>query len=203
MPVKPAPPITKIDFAGLGAIAAGATTAGTNRLHALGYNNFMLYCECNKDAIVYIDASEDHTTWYPIRDKDWSDVLVEHVNDTVGGAAATITPSGQLQSALIHNTHAANTLYVSFDGGTTWKAVSKDQSLSVPDNSYDYQVKGSAAGTTYEILNLYYIWGRMVKASTNAVYEFHAPGARYIRVRVKNLDGAAALDADISIKAME
>lgn len=202
MAVHPAPPITKFDFTGLDTIAIGATTASTNRLHALGYTHFMLYCSCNEDAIVYIETSEDHSTWYPLRDKDWSDVLVEHVNDAVGGAAATITPSGQLQSALIHNTHAANTLYVSFDGGTTWKAISKDQSLSVPDNSYSYQVKGSAAGTTYEILNIYYIWGRMVKASANAVYEFYAPGARYIRVKVENL-GSGALNADIDIKAME
>jgi hypothetical protein len=196
------PPVSYLVFTGLDAIASGVTSSSTNHAHILGYDNFMLYCKGDKDFIVYIDVSEDHNTWYRARDKFWSDVLAEHVNATLGAGADTITPSGMLQSALIHNTHAANTLSVSFDGGVTSKAIDPGKSLSIPDNSYSYQVSG-AAGTTYEIVNLYYTWGKMVKANTNAVYKFAAQGSRYLRVQVKNLDGAAALDADISIKAVE
>lgn len=205
MPVRPAPPVLLLAFTGLDAIASGATTASTNHAHALGYTEFLLYCKGDRDSRVYVEVSEDHSTWYRLRDKDWSDVLAEHSNGNAGlvGAPTTITPTEMLQSCLIHNTHAAQTLHVSFDGGTTYKTLDPDQSVSVPDNSYSYQIYGSAANTSYEIINMYYIWGKMVKANTNAVYKLNTQGASYLRVQVENLDGALALDADISIKLME
>ena len=202
MSLHPTPPVSSLLFTGLDAIAAGATTASTNHTQILGYNEFALYCKGDKDFIAYIDVSEDHTNWYRLRSKEWSDVLSEHSNGSVGTAAATITPTDMLQSALIHNTHISQTMYASFDDGTTWTAIDPDQSLSLPDNSYDYKVKGSAAGTTYEIIDVYYLWGKMMKANVNAVFKFDAQSARYMRVQIKNL-GATALDADITVKRME
>lgn len=203
MPVHPAPPVSLHTFAGLDSIAAGATATSTKYMHTLGYKDFMLYCKGDREFQVFIDVSEDHSTWYRLHDKEWSDILAEHAEGPVGaGGVDTITPSDMLHSALIHNTDGANTLSVSFDGGVTSKSIDPGKSLSIPDNSYSYQVSG-AAGTTYEIVNLYYTWSKMVKANTNAVYKFAAQGSRYLRVQVKNLDGAAALDADISIKAVE
>lgn len=203
MSVHPSPPVSSLVFTGLDAIAAGVTTASSNKAAILGYNEFALYCKGDKDFIVYIDTSEDHSTWYRLRDKSWSDCLVEHSNGSAGVADVTITPTSMLQSALIHNTHISQTLSVSFDGGSTYTVLDPDQSLSLPDNSYSFIVKGSAAATTYEILNVYYLWGKMMKANSNAVFKFDAQSPRYLRVQVKNLDGAAALDADITLKVAE
>ncbi|MCD6163573.1 MAG: hypothetical protein J7K40_14325 [candidate division Zixibacteria bacterium] len=203
MPVHPVPPVSLLAFTGLDSIAAGATVASTNHLHALGYNEFMLYCKGDRDFRVFVDASEDHSTWCRYQSKDWSDLLAEHSNGNAGVAPTEITVSEMLQSCLVHNTHASQTLSVSFDGGTAWTTFNPDQSISVPDNSYSFHVKGSAANTSYEIINVYYIWGKMVKANTNAVYKLNAQGTRYLRVQVENLDGALALNADISIKVME
>lgn len=205
MPVHPAPPVSLLPFTGLDAIAHGDTTASTNHAQVLGYTDFLLYCKGNRDFKIYVDVSEDHSTWYRLRDMDWSDVLAEHSNGDAGlvGAPTAITPTDMLQSCLIHNTHASQTLYVSFDGETTYQTLDPDQSISVPDNSYSYQIYGSAANTSYEIINVYYIWGKMEKANTNTVYKLNTQGARYLRVQVENLDGTLTLDADISIKLME
>jgi hypothetical protein len=171
-------------------------------MQTLGYNDFLLYARCNRDASVFLQFSEDHSTWYTLRDKNWSDVLVEHVNDTVGGAAATITPSGQLQSALIYNTHAANTLYASFDDGATWKTIPTNRHISVPTNAYSYQVKGSAGGTTYEATNEYYLYGAVIKADVNLTKHFYAMGMKYVRVVVQNHNALLALAANVDIKTM-
>lgn len=203
MPIHATPPVSSIVFTGLDAIAAGATTASTNYAHVLGYNDFALYCKGDKDFRVYIDVSEDHATWYRLRSKEWSDALAEHANGSVGAVATTITPTDMLHSALIHNTHATQTLHASFDGGTTDMTIDADQSLSVPDNSYSYLVHGSGAATTYEILNIYYLWGKMIKANVNSLFKFDAQSPSYLRVQVENLDGAAALDADVTLKVVE
>ena len=202
MSLHPSPPVSSLLFTGLDAIAAGATTTSTNKAAILGYNEFALYCKGDQDFIVYIDVSEDHSTWYRLRSKDWSDVLSEHSNGSVDTVAVTITPSDMLQSSLIHNTHTSQTLSASFDGGTTYTTIDPDQSLSIHDNSYSFMVKGSAAATTYEILNVYYLWGKIMKANSNAVFKFDAQSPRYLRVQVENL-GATALDADITLKVMD
>jgi len=202
MPLHPTPSAPLVLFTGLDAIGSGVTTVATNRAHILGYTEFALYCKGDKDFIVYIDVSEDDTNWYRLRSKDWSDVLSEHSNGTVGVAAAEITVSDMLHSCLVHNTHATQTLSVSFDGTATYIALDPGQSISVPDNSYSFHVLGSAANTSYEIINTYYLWGKMVKANANAVFKFDAQSASYLRVQVKNLDDALALDADITLKAI-
>jgi hypothetical protein len=206
MSVKPAPPVTLIesDFTGAWAIPASGLGIG-DYMQVLGYREFLLNAKCDRDAQVFLQFSEDHNTWYTLRDRENSAVLVEHVNGTVGAGAGgtTITPSGQLAEAVIHNTHAANTLYASWDGGSLWKAILPGRRLSVPANVYTYKVKGSGAGTTYEILNEYYLYGYMVKANTKFTEKFYAGGSRYIRVLAQNLDAVNDLAANVDIKAME
>lgn len=202
MTAKALPPVTLIknDFTGAWAIPAGGLGVG-DYMQVLGYNHFLLNTKCDRDAQVYIQLSEDHVNWYTLRDKNTSAVLAEHANGTLAGAAVTITPSGQLKSALLQNTHTVNTLSVSFDG-VAWKAISPMRSLSVPTNAYSYQING-ATGTTYEIINNYFLYGFMAKANVNMTQKFYAGGSRYIRVLVQNLDAANALAANVDIKAME
>lgn len=203
MTVIPAPPITLIegDFTGFFEIPASGIGVG-DYMQTLGYNNFLLNAKCTRDANVFLQFSEDHTSWYTLRDKDWSDMLVEHVNGTVGAGGALISPSGQLQSVLIYNTHAINTLNVSFDNGLVWKAIPPNRHISVPTNAYSYQVKGSADGTTYEATNEYYLYGTAIKANENLTHRFYAGGMRYVRVVVQNNNTLLSLAANIDIKAM-
>lgn len=201
--IRPTPPATLIenDFTGAWAIPASGLGVG-DYMQTLGYNRFMLNAKCDRDAQVFLQFSEDHATWYTFRDPATSEILQEHSNGTVGTAAATITALGQMHSTRVMNTHAINNILISFDGAS-WKTVDPGRSLSVPTNAYSFQIKGSAAATTYEILNHYYLYGNMVKANSNFIQKFYPDGLRYVRVLVQNLDSANALAANIDIKAME
>lgn len=203
MPVHALPPTTTIanDFTGAWAIPASGVGVG-DYMQTLGYNRFMLNAECNRDTQVFIQFSEDHSTWHTMHDAAITDVIQEHANATIGIVAATITPSGQLRYAHIHNTHASNNVLVSFDG-TNWKTIPPGKTLSTPTNAYTYQIKGNAAGTTYEALNDCYLHGCMIKANSNMSKQFKFAGPRYIRVLVQNMDSVNALTANIDISAME
>lgn len=198
----PSDKLSENDFTGVDEIPAdGAAAGGYDQI--LGYNSFKAYCRCDRQAIVQIQLSEDHDDWHTLQDKEWTDVLSEHSNGTVGVAAVTITPTTQMHDVMIHNTHALQNILVSFDAGGTWKTLTPDRSISVPDNSFDYQIVGSAAGTTYETIATVFLWGVMVYAGANKSFVFDAAGARYYRVVVTNLDTVNALAAEIPIKCME
>lgn len=77
---------------------------------------------------------------------------VEHFNGSIGTTATTITPAGNPVSFLINNTHASQNILVSFDAGTTFFTIKAGFSLSVDTSASSFQIKGSAATTTYEIL---------------------------------------------------
>ena len=201
--IHASPPVTLIenDFTGAWVIPASGLGV-SDYMQTLGYDHFMLNTKCDRDAQIFLQFSKDHTVWYTLRDKETSDILEEHSNGTVGTTATTITPSGQLHNTLIINTHAINDVLISFDDAT-WKTIAPGRSLSVPTNAYSFQIKASAASTTYEILNVYYLYGNMVKANSNFSMKFNPSGLRYVRVLVQNLDSANALSGQIDIKAME
>ena len=197
------PPTTLIenDFTGAWTIPASGLGI-SDYMQTLGYKNFLLNAKCDRDARVFIQFSEDHNTWYTLRDPATSERLQEHSNSTVGTVAATITALGQLHSTRVQNTHSINDILISFDGAT-WKTISSGKWLSVPTNAYSFQIKGSAAGTTYEILNRYYLYGYAIKANSNISKKFNPAGLQYVRVLVQNMDAANALSGQIDIKASE
>ena len=88
-------------------------------------------------------------------------VCVKHINDEVDTVAETIIRDGaHFHSILIHNT-SSNTLYVSFDGGSTWKQISAGSTLEItaPSNKQIWlteplKLKASGASSTFEILLL-------------------------------------------------
>jgi len=200
------PPVTLIenDFSGAWAIPTSGLGVG-DYMQTLGYKSFLLNARCDRDAQVFIQYSEDHNTWYTLRDPEISDILAEHTNGTiaVAGSPVTITPSGQMLSAWIHNTHGVTDLKVSFDGGTTWKTISPDRWLSIPANVYSYQLDASANGGTYETINRYYLFGFMVKSNVNLTKKFYAAGGRYVRVLVQNMDTVNASTAYVDLKLQE
>ena len=77
---------------------------------------------------------------------------VDHYNDNVGVVAATIDLTATNVALLIENTHAAQNLLVSFDEGTTFKIIEPGDMLSVDTSVSSFDIKGSGAATTYEIL---------------------------------------------------
>lgn len=88
-------------------------------------------------------------------------VHVRHINEEVDTTSEAIIRDGtHFHWLYIHNI-SANTLYVSFDGGTTWKQIGAGSTLEItaPPNkqiwlSEPLKVKGSATSTTFEILLL-------------------------------------------------
>lgn len=84
-----------------------------------------------------------------------------HLEGKVGTTATEIVEGTQpFSSILIHNTHASNILYVSFDG-TLFKKIEAGSliELSSPTDqskikSPEFKLKASAADTTYEIIIL-------------------------------------------------
>ena len=202
-PVELATKSKLIEFKDLTKVAAGATVDSTIHGEPFGCRNFVCYARCDRDAIIKFELGESPMEWYPLEDREHSDVKPEHANGTVGTSAVTITPAAQLQSAMIHNTHLANQLYASFDDGDSWTTIEPEQSLSMPCDAYSYQLKGSAAGTTYESVHVYYLWGWRIKGGAKKVFEFRAPAAKFIRTVVENLSTSDVLNAEISIKAID
>lgn len=76
----------------------------------------------------------------------------EHHNGSVGTTAATITLSGTSVNVNIHNTHASNNLLVSFDAGAKFYTLEAGSYWNIEMNVATFKVKGSGAGTTYEIV---------------------------------------------------
>jgi len=87
-----------------------------------------------------------------------------HINGEVGAEPTMILDvETVVHSFMIHNTHNKNYLYVSFDGGTRYKALEPDASLSLRGTSNvrillkdGVKAKGSGSNTTYESIILRY-----------------------------------------------
>ena len=80
---------------------------------------------------------------------------VEHHNGTISTTKAQVTPTAadaKIMTVLIQNTHASNTLQVSFDASTNWFTIAAGKSLAVGADVTSFWVIGSGAGTTYESL---------------------------------------------------
>lgn len=82
----------------------------------------------------------------------------DHYNDTVGTTAIDLpsVASTVIQSILIDNTNTAATkiLYISFDGGTNYKAIDVGAAFAwtVKGNLTQIKLKGAVAGCDYEVL---------------------------------------------------
>lgn len=87
---------------------------------------------------------------------------VEHVNWSVGTEPKSLPFYGKVYYLLIDNV-SSNTLYVSFDGGQTYKRIVAGDSISLKAfaekpiwlEKDSVKVKGSASGTSFETLVLY------------------------------------------------
>lgn len=80
-----------------------------------------------------------------------------HVNGTVGTSADTITVAMNSESKIttrvyIRNTHGTNTLEVILDGSASGFVLQPSEILDIPVSVGSFDVKGSAAGTTYEAI---------------------------------------------------
>lgn len=83
-----------------------------------------------------------------------------HINGEVGTSPIAVWDVEPVVTFFVHNTHDTNDLLVSFDG-TRFKTISAGDALSIsgwPTHRIKFEngvkVKGSADGTTYEILVL-------------------------------------------------
>ena len=76
---------------------------------------------------------------------------VEDFTGTLTGAVATITFSADTKSVHILNTHAANDLLVSFDGGTDWVTVASYGDIEEAAAVSSIMLNG-VAGTTYHVI---------------------------------------------------
>lgn len=87
-----------------------------------------------------------------------------HYNDSVGTDAKEVWEvDPQFVWMLIHNTHALNTFYISFDLGSNWKTIPAGLApveVKCPDSKTRIhvkkriKVKASAPNTTFELLIL-------------------------------------------------
>lgn len=79
--------------------------------------------------------------------------LPEHWNGTATDVAATITFSDTSRSIMIDNIGIVNDLLFSFDGGTKWKTLPPEASISIMCDRDDIEVKcGAGLTTDYEII---------------------------------------------------
>lgn len=77
---------------------------------------------------------------------------IAHWNANVGVGVNIVTPPAgdEFTSFFVHNLHAANILYVSWDGGVTWKSILAGDSWGGDCNETEVRFSASAAGTTTE-----------------------------------------------------
>lgn len=77
---------------------------------------------------------------------------IEHWNGTATTTPVTITFTNQSLNILIQNTEqsAANELLVSFDGGTTFKALRRLAAISIDAAILSFVVKASGGSVDYE-----------------------------------------------------
>lgn len=79
-----------------------------------------------------------------------------HLNGSVGTTSSVVNFTEYTNQIMIYNTHATNTLYVSFDSGSNWFNVPYGSTLSFDECTVkSFLVKGSDASTTYQILYSY------------------------------------------------
>lgn len=77
----------------------------------------------------------------------------EHWDGTAGAAPATVTFSDTTRSIMIDNTGDTNDLLFSLDGGTKFKTLPPESSISIACDRADMEVKTAGAPTTtYEIV---------------------------------------------------
>jgi hypothetical protein len=79
--------------------------------------------------------------------------LPQHWNGTATDVAATVTFTATSRSILFDNIGDTNDLYFSLDGGTKWKKMGPESSISIMCDRTTIQVKCAAGLTTgYEII---------------------------------------------------
>ena len=76
-----------------------------------------------------------------------------HRNGTVGVAAVTVSFGQTVRKLEINNTHASNNLLITLDG-TNYFTVKAGFTLDLEMKVVTITVKGSGAGTTYEIIGV-------------------------------------------------
>lgn len=79
----------------------------------------------------------------------------QHFNGVVGVLTQVIAPSLETVAILVHNPSsnvAGTVLSVSFDGGVNFFDIERRASLELEANVEMFHIKGSAAGTNYQIL---------------------------------------------------
>jgi len=103
------------------------------------------------------------TSWHPLR--SFKNILGEyllrvttsgvakHYNGSVDASNDPITV-GLTKRVIIQNTHASQSLSVSFDGGSKYFTLAAGKSLDIDVETVQIDVLGSGVGTTYEILVL-------------------------------------------------
>jgi len=75
-----------------------------------------------------------------------------HYNDSIGATAIMIRFDSRPSNLVIFNSHDSQSLYISFDGSNYFTILTHTSLPLENITSYDLYVKGSDAGTTYEIL---------------------------------------------------
>ena len=80
--------------------------------------------------------------------------IVKHHNGTANIVVATVTFSGTTRHVQIENfgVGVAKDIFVSFDGGTTFRTIQPGVTLDVDGIMTDLKIKATADGTPYEIL---------------------------------------------------
>ena len=76
----------------------------------------------------------------------------KHYNGSAGVSNTNIPFAVISKSIFITNTHATQTLQVSFDGGTLYYDIESGESVGLDAAHTSIDVKASGAGTTYQIL---------------------------------------------------
>jgi len=85
-------------------------------------------------------------------------VIVKHVNDELDTTSEAILKDGTVFYWLYFHNTSGNTIYLSFDGGTTWKQIAADKTLEItaPTGklylSEPLKGKATAASSTFEML---------------------------------------------------
>ena len=75
-----------------------------------------------------------------------------HYNSSIGTTAFMIRFDSRPSNLVIFNSHASQSLYISFDGSNYFTILTHTDLTLENITSYDLYVKGSDADTTYEIL---------------------------------------------------
>ena len=80
--------------------------------------------------------------------------IVKHYNGDADILAAPVALGSTTRHVKVKNTHVANTVSVSFDGGTNYFTIKAGQILEIDAEIASIEIKASINGTPYEILTL-------------------------------------------------